>query len=544
MTIHLCRDIQLGGALGGLTSSYDSMWTVMVFLQGALGYKFSSSAGNPTLIPPAYADTVVPYYSATQTGPNSWTFAQHSSSILNLTNGSCFINLGADKENFVQFSTDVLNLSAAAYPIGYPDISGAFPAGTNFWLYKWLCLKSNEFPLANSGIFLITSASFSDNAVVIDYRASTGSYPMQQTSSLATASLWLPPPGSDTFNYGRTADTWGAWNTMTDNGLGLNRYSTSGSGATFPRVILDSPSPLGWQLRLCIEATPDRLNFHDPALSMIPGYGGTNGDFPEGKFLTTSSLHLHVNAWHNTSSIWTSYTASPGQSGIRPGLDRYRVNAPRIWETGVNARFRGRLYIWGDDETGNCAIFLRNQENIENCFMIFGQAEDPPVPSHGDHPVHQLFAVGNTYGNVSDIDWRSGEYNYLGVGGCAYSLDKRLGPISCVMAPLMSIAFASNEWSTFDAPWMFDLRATSSSFAGGARELIPVDLYAGTWDNAYIVAHPPNLSYEPRRLGYVPIARMGCATGQAEWATADDDKTWFHVKNGFYLPWGGVTPLA
>lgn len=550
MTVHICRDVLLGGTLGGQTSSYDSFWTVGIFLQGVLGFTVASSAGAAALIPPPYADTTVPYFSATQTGPNSWTFAQVSSSILNRTTGSCFINLGTGKEMYVQFSPDVMNLSAAAYPIGYPDISASFPAGagTNFWDRKWLCLKSNEYPLANSGIFEVVSQSYSDNALIIEYRAGTGSFPPVQTGSFATASIWLPPPGSDNGFPGRTAATTGPITTLVNNGAGSTGYSTSGSTATFPRVVLTSPHSSSWQVRLCIESVNDMWNANDPTFTAIPGFGAIAGDFMIGKYLTTSSLHLHINNWWNEPGSSLYFPNFTNRAGTRPGLDRwwntFGGGLPQIWNSEV-WRISGRLYMWGDDQTGSCLVFHRPQRGpYENCFMMFGIPEDEPDPLPGTHPIHRLFTMGNTYFNaIKDIDWRNGEYNSYGIGGAAYSLDKRQGPISCVMAFLASVAFTASSFGSTDRPLNFDLRMHSSSFAGGAREVIPVELIAGGWDNQYINGQPPVYPLEIRRLGHVPIARMGTNVAMSNWVTADDDRTWFHIKNGMYLPWGGIIPL-
>lgn len=552
MTVHICRDILLGGTAGGLTSSYDSMWTVAVFLQGILGFTTHSTAG--LLTPPAYQDRIVPYYSATQTGPNSWTFAEVSSSIVNRTTGSCFINLGVGKEMYVQFSTDVLNLSAAAYPVGYPDVSASFPVGSNFWNRRWLCLKSNEFPLANSGIFEVVSQSYSDNSLIIEYRAGTGSFPPVQTGSLATASFWEPPPGSDNLFYSRTNSGGGniplPITTLVGNGAGSTGYATSGSIATYPRMVLTSPHSSSWQVRLCIESNNDMWNQNDPVFNAIPGFGAEAGDFRVGKYATTSSLHLHYNTWHNAPGSALYFPNFTAGAGTRPGLDRwyntFGLGLPRIWEPSETYRHRARLYMWGDDETGSCLVFLRAVSSfLENCFMMFGMPEDEPDPLPGTHPVHRLFAMGNTYYNaIRDIDWRNGEYNTYGIGGVAYSLNKRMGPIPCVMALLASIAYTPASYgSGSDRPIHFDLRMHSSSFAGGARELIPVELIAGGWDNPYVNGYPPLFPLEIRRLGHVPIARMGANVGQSDWATADDDRTWFHVKNGFYLPWGGIIPL-
>lgn len=556
MTTHLCRDILIGGTLGGATGAYDSMWTANVFLQGTLGFTQIQSAGNVAIIPPAYQDTVVTYHSATQIGPNSWTYAQISSSIIDRTTGSCFINLGTGKEFYVQFSTDVMNLSAAAYPIGYPSVSASFPVGSNPWLNKWICLKSKEFPLANSGIFDVISQSYSDNAIIINFRAHTGSYPSVQTGSFATASFWLPPPGSDHLNgYNRTHGGYAILNAAGPNGLSndvTGRYGTSGSLSAYPRIILESPHSTRWQLRMCLEDTNDLGNPNDWALSMVPGFGAVNAEFPIGKFETTGALHLHPQEWYDIPG-GLSYPSFTHWSGLKPGLDRsYKWSGfPRINDS-ENWRFRARMYIWGDDETGSCAMFLRtgSNGNMSNGWLFFGIPEDEPDPLPGSHPVHRLFMQGITYYNAfGDISWRTGEYNTYGAGGAAYSLNLRQGPIPCVFAPLTSIAFVQssyNPWGlTADQPIFSDKRMLSSSFSGGARELIPVDIVAGAWDNMYINGYPPRFPLEIRRLGSVPFARMGSHFGVSgvEWVTADDDRTWFHVKNGIYMPWGGVIPL-
>jgi len=404
--------------------------------------------------------------------------------------------------------------------------------------------------LANSGIFLVTSQSLSLNALFIDYRST--SLPFAENTAYVTASLWLPPPGSDNTNYGRTGGSeWTTFNALAGNG-NTGQYQTQGS-ATCPRMILQSPDPSGYQVRLCFESTADTTGFLPPGfLSVYPGFSGSAGDFPTQNWATpTAAPHLHALQWFNLPSYpATSYYPV---GGALVGFDITQTTGK-----GANSGFPAYLYsqnkgfyAWGSDQTGTCAVFERGypyvyqvQANTYDSFIIFGIPSDETQPLPADN-VNRLFVIGVNQYNADRVQWACGTYSTDGVAGLAFSLDKKLGPISCVMS---SYTWAANQETSYGpgttGASIFDTVAGDTPFLE-ATELISVDLIAGTIPSLYSFSSTniQQLNCEPRRMGRVPFARQGRATGQATWATADTSMQWFHISNGVYLPWGGITGL-
>lgn len=517
MTIHACRDLFLGSGtiattIGGVTGAYNSMHALSVFLQGVLGYTFHSSAGNG--VPPTGSSLTFGYYE--WLGGSSYNLL--SQSVWPYRSASIHIGMGPGKENWVKLPLDMVNLMSAAYPVNFPTSSVPWPsaAQSDPLTNRWLAIKSDEYPLANSGIFLIMSVSLPDNALIIDYRST--STPPPQTSSYVSASVWVPPTMFDK----SLPLTWAGNGSATG-------YTTS-SGSTFPRMILNSPSPDGWQVRLCVENQVDRNNnsSSDAALTVMPGYSGSAGDFPTGSF-RTKSRHLHAGQWLNVQAGVSTLATDRSYVGIAPGLDALRMG---------ESRFQ-RMFMWGDDQTGTTFACIRNQTNMSDAFVVFGEAEAPEtVP----HPVNKLFVIGSCHKNAG-IDWRSGCYSDSLITGLAYSLDPLKGPISCNVSPWVYV-----KQSAISASIHHDDIASDSPFLSGS-ELMPVDLIAGTWpqlNNNQPSTHAHILNIEPRRLGRFPIARLGRCRGTdatGSWYAVTPNRDWFHVECGVYLPWGGIGSL-
>ena len=341
---------------------------------------------------------------------------------------------------------------------------------------------------------------------------------------------------------------------MSNNGGAALTYKTQG-GATLTRMILNSPSPLGWQVRLCFESDADRTfqgTFNAaPRLTCIPGFSGSNGDFPTSPNNDNNpAYHLHLPQWFNSTS--GSYGST------MPGLDALNVS-----NVGVGGTYavRYRFYAWGDDATGTAGIFIRNQTNSTDTFCMWGQPEAEPVPVP-QLPVQRLFFIGNNQVRQSPpsqyfpgVDWRCGPYNNDGINGMAFSLNPRLGPISCMFS---TYAFAATQTSDMNAdnnfPTPNDNRGsirfqTTGPFTpflpNNGVELLPVELIAGTWDNMYGPGlYQDVLPLEPRIMGRVPLgARFGSFVGMPVWGVADGAQQWFHIVNGFFMPWGGMTGL-
>lgn len=191
--------------------------------------------------------------------------------------------------------------------------------------------------------------------------------------------------------------------------------------------------------------------------------------------------------------------------------------------------------MWGDDVTGAVVICSRGYYNASDEFAAFGLPEDETTPLPPD-PLMRLFVIGQA-DFAQGVDWRCGTQQDDGIAGVAYSLDRRGGPISCNMATYTYVADSSNG----NTEIRFDTSAGDSPFVQGT-EVIPADLIAGTRDNNQQHTTHEVVRMEPRRLGRMPIARMGRAN-VATWSAIGDAKSWFHATNGMYLPWGGMTAL-
>lgn len=536
MTIHVCRDLVLGGTRQLATSSYDTMWALAAFLKGVVGYTTQSFTGSA--LPSLTGSQSINYDSW-----NGSVFTTLSSSIIPERTPSCFIS-GSGAHTLLVFSRDTVNLMSAAFPTNWPLSSASWPS-QNPLLGSWAVLKSNQFPLANSGIFSITDVSswLSQNAVEIDYRSSSST--LQETSSYVTASVWLPSPGSDTgtgsFGRGRvrTGTAWSTFNSLKANG-DLTQYQGQGS-STYPRVLMKSPSSLNWNVRLALESTAT-ISFGGnefvstaPVFTAIPGIGGTSGDFVSGQLGSSSSMHLHVPQWFNY-----PYASASAYIGTMPGLDCLTIATTGSSGVGPQngTQVSYRFYAWADDSTGTCVVMLRNQSSSSHTFMMFGQPEDE-TPAAGSGVIQRLFVVGQTQAAANaGIDWRCGPAKTEGVSGIAYSLDNRGGPISCTMASLACAAVAASNSSSI----RFDVAAGDTPFLS-ATELVSSDLYAGTFDNNRNYSDNAIFPIEPRRMGKVPFVRFGRVTGQSTWATADTTMQWLHVLGGMYVPWGGITGL-
>ena len=534
MTVHACRDLVIGGAKCWASGATDSMWALSAFLQGVLGYVTLSSAGAPQ--PPGYADFSVAYYSASI---SPFSLTQVSSSVVSIRNPSCFVSASGG-HTLLKFSTDALDLQKAAYPVGWPSGSGPWPQGDPL-LGDWIALRSAAYPLANSGIFAVVDSTnwLSGNAVEIDYRTSSAT--LLETSSYLSASVWLPPPSSDISTaagrgQSRTAGAWAAFAAMAGNG-NTSGYQGQGS-ATVPRLLLQSPGALGWQLRLCVESTTDikfgnAIGGGGPALTAFPGFSGSAGDFPTGTLGMPGSQHLHAMQWLNV-----PFASAPDYVGCLPALDAANAATTGSTQPGPGTKVAYRFYAWGDDATGTCLVAVRGSTASGSCdaYLAFGQPE-AEVLYPGQSAASRLFVVGQARTNVG-LTWANGTYSADGITGLSFCTDPRFGPLTCTVSSYSFVSDQNNDSGSI----RFDAAAGDTPFLG-ASELIDSELVAGAWDNLKTAGNTIVFQMEPRPMGRFPIARFGRATGLSRWAAADTSQLWLHTTNGFYLPWGGLASL-
>jgi len=438
----------------------------------------------------------------------------------------------------------------------------SLPEGST-WTGYVLAVKSPAFPLANSGLYTVVSTSYSpgftaaSSSVTGTWRIMFDARTLDSASVpfLDTTFTWSVFPPVETIRSGtfggiaNKAYYYFVWNPFTDttgsrtmvaslvdnspfdnlwgppNDL---QYHTQGSSYML-RAIYQSPHASGWQVRLAMESLYDRSrSCRGVGMSIAPGFSGANGDFP------ARGQHLHAPMWWNSTD--------PTFRGTAVGLNPTLVGDTTI-QTGNKGNtnqpqddYRWRFFAWGDDSTGAVVVCNHNLTRSGDEFAAFGLPEDEtrPLPSN---TLQRLFVVGQV-SSSQGVDWRCGTATVDGIAGMAYSLNPFVGPVSCMMS---SYAYAANQLDN-SSSIRFDAAAADTPFLG-ATELISVDLIAGARDTHATPAGAPVMNVEPRRLGRMPIARYGRATGQPTWSTVDASRSWFHTMNGFYLPWGGVAPL-
>jgi hypothetical protein len=275
-------------------------------------------------------------------------------------------------------------------------------------------------------------------------------------------------------------------------------------------------SPMGWQVRICAESNDDRWTigaWNTGNTISVGKSGSTAGDFQVG------GPHTHGGLFWNDNKP----TRRNGQQcGIDPILAGFSA-----WKTG-----QWRVFIWGDDQTGSTIIINRNVTVGADALAMFGMPEQEPQPVPIDM-VHRIFTVGECVQNNPSISWSIATKNEYFRTGQAFGFSNQ--PISCVFSTYHAIDSDNNprDLVTRDNP-VFQ-----------AIELIPVELLAGTWRTQHIRGSPnnQNMVLEPRRMGLVPMARMGRSNLSSWTLSADKNLSWFHIMDGIYLPWAGPPAL-
>lgn len=366
---------------------------------------------------------------------------------------------------------------------------------------RMLVLKSTANPRFNSGIFLIIGYDTATNSYLIDYR-SLGTFPPAETDAL------------DWYLYERDSVT-------PTPGTNSGAVGYQGGGAsTTPRVILQSPHALGWQIRICQETGTDYSARIVPQFSTAVGYGGNSaGDF------TMYGQHLHIPLWYGTNgSLARRYSGTPGAS-----FDA------------LNPVSQLRVSIIADDGGQSVSIIGRTAFSSSKSFMIsLGVPENEPSPLP-NNILSRLYSFGcggemNSSGyNNSDITWstnQSSTYqsnNYISAG-----MGATIGgaPATCTPSVWTYITGVSNQLGP-----MYNSQASDCPFIS-ATELLPVDLVVGTRDNWFASA-PFQYPFEPRVIGTLPFFKSGRTNFGAFSLTTDSNKTYLHLQNGVYMLWEG-----
>ncbi len=328
MTVHLQRDY----FTQNLTSATSRKWIVTyilsIFLRRVLGYSHVGSTNYPIN---AVGTLLIATGDTNPTG--TATFPSGS---------KAGINLGAQREFLVTIPVSVRTV-----------------VGTD--IGRILVLKSTANPRHNSGCFVIAGIDLANNAYAVDYRT-LGDYPPVEAAD--TIQWWL-------YEKDVSCPVNGGPNTKAS-----GSYRGDGDSPT-PRIILQSPHALGWQVRLCNESSSDissdgnTAGANCPGMTASPGFGGTAaGDFP------TFGQHFHAPMWYNSNS--RSYAG--GATGYGD-----------IFST---AGIQNRITIVGDDQ--GVVMYSRRQFNAidpMSSIVCFGMPDNEPSPLPVNN-IARLFCLG------------------------------------------------------------------------------------------------------------------------------------------------------
>lgn len=411
-------------------------------------------------------------------------------SLLVATGSGASINLG------ISGSYNTVIIPSSTYTISTSDVNNI------------LALRSTSYPRHNSGLFRISSVDTVNNRVNVEYRSTEN-----------------PPIESSTLEWAIFLHENAISGSMSNaGGIPYGTGYTSKWNYGDKRIILQSPHSSSWQVRYCWESSIDRTNLSIQC-SVAPGFDGdSKGDFLTGSFDTsiTPAKHLHGAHWYNLSSQY--------YNGTVVGITKYNATDYTNTQT--------RMYAWVDDVSGSACFITRNVANYSaNTWYSFGLAEDDELSS--TQTLDKLFVMGIASNQVSTIGWKNGPAGSLGYTGLAYSTNQNM-PVNCVWS-LYDYVGNVNGGSTYGEGIKAESLATDNQLLG-ATELQKVDLWAGTSDSGNSLSNFPLYSvlrFDPRRVGSMPIARVG-RSNFGNWITTNDsNKSWIHITNGVYLPWQG-----
>lgn len=451
----------------------------------------SPTSGSKATMPMAhmYYSSIFMFHTLrfTQVGQTNFNL---SGSLMIASGLSASINLGVTGS----FSKVVIPL--ASYTVGINDIG------------RILALRSTLFPAHNSGIFRITTASVVDNSLTIEYRSSED--PPVETSTLG----WGIFAGENVI----TASTFTP--------LSASGYK---SRDTYfgPRLMLQSPHSSSWQVRFCYESATDRTN-HVAQVSVAVGFGGNaSADFPTRSFDVANPVE------HNHGPMFFDVSNSNYQ-GTTVGIEPTAGSI--VTDAGLSII---RFYGWGDDVSGSCAFVTRNSSSYADGWYSFGMAEDDEFP-RPPRTSQRLFTMGRAASAAQNVYWDNSPASLGKYSGVAFGLNMQ--PVNCVWAIYDYVSNASSGGGIKSEA------VAQDNVMLGATELQKVDLWAGTQETG---THPSSnwpatavLQFDPRRMGSMPLARLGRANFTSWSLTTDASKSWFHSKFGVFLPWSGPAIYA
>jgi hypothetical protein len=316
----------------------------------------------------------------------------------------------------------------------------------------------------------------------------------------------------------------------TSNGNTNLQYRGNGTSTT-PRIILQSPNALQWQVRICHETTNDSgvgtapISSECALITFAPGFGGNaSGDFAVG------GPHLHAPLFYNSNS-----------NNLQGGAVGFgdNVNIP-----GGASTLQYRITVVGDTDGYGVSVFGRrpgNATNPRSYFLTFGmcEVEALPLPPNKEARLYSI-GSGNSIANggqLNDVSWYPGTINGNG-NTQGVSVLSAVGNFAVPVTTAVSLLSYATGASQQGGP-IFDGSAGDTPWFGGV-ELFAVDVLNGgvfnTWNNSSIPNYGfPNL--EGRFLGTIPHIREGRANFAEYSITADQVAQ--HMRRGIWLLWGG-----
>jgi len=312
------------------------------------------------------------------------------------------------------------------------------------------------------------------------------------------------------------------------NGNTSLQYRGNGTSAT-PRIILQSPSALGWQVRICHETVNDSgcgtspISAECALITFAPGFGGNaSGDF------VVSGPHLHTPLFFNSNS-------NNFQGGAVGFGDN--VNIP----SGTTF-MQYRITMVGDTDGYGISIFGRrpgNASSPRSYFLTFGMSQSEPTPLPPNNEA-RLFALGSgnsqSSGNsLNDLSWYPA--NIAAAAAQGVTMKSAVGAFAVPVTAAVSMLGYAFGNTAQNSP-IFDGSAGDTPWFGGV-ELFEVDIIGGilnTWNNS----GAGNFGFptlDGRFLGSIPHIREGRAN-YAEYSTTADLVAQ-HMRRGLWLLWNG-----
>lgn len=423
-----------------------------------------------------------------------------------------------------------------------------------------LVLKSSLYPTRNSGIFLISSLAGNNTTIAVASNGvslPTGTINVASTVGFpASGSIFvLTDAGPQTVNYtGTTGTTFtgctGGTGTMStgnpvnnanryvidyrsngqpalveaadtvpwylyerdtlcpisgNDNSNVNGYRSNGNSTT-PRIILQSPHAMGYQVRICNESATYTVNSNSPmtgAITVAPGFNGDSaGDFPVG------GNHLHGVLFGDYANVGDNLSKAIG------------ISMGNV-TSATNLQFRYTLI--GDDSGNTFSIFARrsNATGFANSFLLtFGIPDNEPTPLPLKN-IQRLFTIGHYASDqnsspANNISLFVGNGNTAQLCGGAAFWDE---PVAC--NPCMLAYVTGNN--QFAGP-ASDAQAGDCPIIS-STELITVDLVSGAYPNYQHSGTSYALQLAPRYIGTLPVIRFG-RTNFGDFTLTTDAGSW------------------